>query len=190
MKLSLKWLPAAFYGSRTRNLPSTRSSVCLGYTMQQIFLYLLFDRKKYMLSLTYTCVLAKYLVAMSYSASSERPWIAILLISDSFVPDSQAALWNSYHNACREVVCTIFMMVFGMTWAGREPTTCRMRGGHAYHKVNPKRLFSLMQVCCAWISEVLPKGCWRQIVVKKSEWYVLVYVILNVLKLTFYVEIF
>ena len=38
-----------------------------------------------MLSLTYTCVLAKCLVAMSYSASA---WIAILLISDSFVATS------------------------------------------------------------------------------------------------------
>ena len=40
-----------------------------------------------MLSLTYTCVVAKYLVAMSYSASA---WIAILLIniSDSFVATS------------------------------------------------------------------------------------------------------
>ena len=38
-----------------------------------------------MLYLTYTCVLAKYLLAMSYSASA---WIAILLISDSFVATS------------------------------------------------------------------------------------------------------
>ena len=38
-----------------------------------------------MLSLTYACVLAKYLVAMSYS---DTAWIAILLISDSFVATS------------------------------------------------------------------------------------------------------
>ena len=31
MELSLKWLPAAFCGSRIRHLPSTRSRVCLGY---------------------------------------------------------------------------------------------------------------------------------------------------------------
>ena len=40
-----------------------------------------------MLSLTYTCVLAKYIVAMSCSASA---WITILdlLISDSLVANS------------------------------------------------------------------------------------------------------
>ena len=34
---------------------------------------------------------------------------------------------------CREAVCTIFMMVFGMTRPGREPTTYLVRGGHANH---------------------------------------------------------
>ena len=34
---------------------------------------------------------------------------------------------------CREAVCTIFMMVFGMTRPGRETTTYRARGGHANH---------------------------------------------------------
>ena len=46
--------------------------------------------------------------------------------------DSRATLSNPYPNACmhcREVVCTIFMMVFGMTQWGREPTTYRVRGG-------------------------------------------------------------
>ena len=38
--------------------------------------------------------------------------------------DSQAALSNSYPNASmpsREAVCTIFMMVFGMTHSGANP---------------------------------------------------------------------
>ena len=50
--------------------------------------------------------------------------------------DSQAALSNFYPNHCvqsREVVCTIFIMVFGMTCPGHEPATHRMRGGHANH---------------------------------------------------------
>ena len=48
--------------------------------------------------------------------------------------DSQAALSNSYPNACMpsmEAVCTIFIMVFGMTRLGYEHTNYRMRGGHA-----------------------------------------------------------
>ena len=32
---------------------------------------------------------------------------------------------------CREAVCTIFLMVFGMTRPGSELTTYRARGGHA-----------------------------------------------------------
>ena len=54
--------------------------------------------------------------------------------------DSRAALSDSNQNACvhcREAVCTIFMMVLGMTRPGREPTTCRVRSGHAYHYANP-----------------------------------------------------
>ena len=50
--------------------------------------------------------------------------------------DSRAVLSNSYPNTCvqcREAVCTIFMMVFGMTLPGQEPTTYRVRGGHANH---------------------------------------------------------
>ena len=42
--------------------------------------------------------------------------------------DSQAALPNSYPNACvpsREAVCTIFMMFFGMTRLGRKRLTGR-----------------------------------------------------------------
>ena len=47
--------------------------------------------------------------------------------------DSWAALPNSNPNACicREAVCTIFMMVFGMTRPRGELTTYRARGGHA-----------------------------------------------------------
>ena len=43
---------------------------------------------------------------------------------------------NSYPNACvssREAVCTIFMMVFGMTRPGRERTTYRVGGEDASH---------------------------------------------------------
>ena len=49
---------------------------------------------------------------------------------------SRAALSNSYPNACvtsREAVCTVFMMVFGMTQPGHEFMTYRVRGGHANH---------------------------------------------------------
>ena len=48
--------------------------------------------------------------------------------------DSRAALSNSYPNACvqcREAVCTIFMVAFGMTRPGSAPTTYRVRGVHA-----------------------------------------------------------
>ena len=49
--------------------------------------------------------------------------------------DSWAALPNSNPNACmqicREAVCTISMMVFGMTRPRGELTTYRARGGHA-----------------------------------------------------------
>ena len=54
--------------------------------------------------------------------------------------DHRAALSNSNHNVCmqcREVVCTILMKMFGMTRLGRELTTYRVRGGHAY----PKRYY-------------------------------------------------
>ena len=51
--------------------------------------------------------------------------------------DSRAALSNSYYpEICvpsRETICTIFMMVFGMTQPGRELTTYCMRGGHTNH---------------------------------------------------------
>ena len=50
--------------------------------------------------------------------------------------DSQVALPKSHPTACmqsREAVCTIFMMVFGMTRPGNEPTTYCIGGGHAYH---------------------------------------------------------
>ena len=50
--------------------------------------------------------------------------------------DSRAAPSNPYPNSCvpsREAIFTILMKVFGMTRQGREPTTYRMRGGHAYH---------------------------------------------------------
>ena len=56
--------------------------------------------------------------------------------------DSRAALSNSYPKAsvqCREAVCTIFMMVFGMTRPGREPATYHMRGGHPNHSAIPTR---------------------------------------------------
>ena len=47
--------------------------------------------------------------------------------------DSQAALSNSYPNAC--VQCSLYHLMrnFGMTRPGCEPTTKHMRGRHAYH---------------------------------------------------------
>ena len=56
--------------------------------------------------------------------------------------DRRSALSNSYLNACmpcREAVCNIFMMVFGMTRLGREPMNYRIRGRHANHKANLKQ---------------------------------------------------
>ena len=50
--------------------------------------------------------------------------------------NSWASLSNSYPNACvpnREAVCTIYMMVFGMTQPRSEPTTYRMRSRQANH---------------------------------------------------------
>ena len=52
--------------------------------------------------------------------------------------DSWAALPNSYPNALRAMqgggaVCTIFMMVFGMTRPRGELTTYRARGGSHYY---------------------------------------------------------
>ena len=41
---------------------------------------------------------------------------------------------------CREAVCTIFMMVFGMTRQRGELTTYRARGRHATDWANPTRL--------------------------------------------------
>ena len=50
---------------------------------------------------------------------------------------SRVALPNSYPNVCvpsREAVCNIFMMVFGMTWAGVFPLhTYHIRGRHTNH---------------------------------------------------------
>ena len=66
-----------------------------------------------------------------YSACPHRQFHTLLGLLDS-----QAALQNSYSNArvpSRELVCTIFMQVFGMTCPRREPMTYRMRGGHANH---------------------------------------------------------
>ena len=49
---------------------------------------------------------------------------------------SKAALPNIYPNACmpnREAVCTVFMIVFGMTQPWLEPTTYNTKGRHAKH---------------------------------------------------------
>ena len=49
---------------------------------------------------------------------------------------SRAALSTSYPYACMpswQALCTIFMIIFGITQQGREPMTYRMRGGHANH---------------------------------------------------------
>ena len=50
--------------------------------------------------------------------------------------DSRAELSNSYPDirvTSREAICTIYIMVFGMTQPGHEPMTYHMRGGHANH---------------------------------------------------------
>ena len=50
--------------------------------------------------------------------------------------DSQAALANSYPNACVPMQggsLYHFMMVFGMTRPGRKLTTYRVRGGNPNH---------------------------------------------------------
>ena len=63
--------------------------------------------------------------------------------------DSQTALSNSHPYTCvqrREAVCTIFMMVFGMTRLGRDPTAYRVRGGHANHYANPTQSNNLNEV--------------------------------------------
>ena len=61
-----------------------------------------------------------------YSASPQRQFNTLPNLY------SRVALHNSYPNVCvpsREAVYTFFM-VFGMTWAGHEPTIHCMRGGH------------------------------------------------------------
>ena len=57
-----------------------------------------------------------------------RSLLRLILKRGPGLLDSRAALSNSYPNACmqfREAVCNIFMNVFGMTQAGRKPTTYR-----------------------------------------------------------------
>ena len=51
--------------------------------------------------------------------------------------DSRAALMHCV--PCRGAVCSIFMMVFGMTRPGGELRTYCVRGGHANHEANPTR---------------------------------------------------
>ena len=56
-----------------------------------------------------------------------------------------AAFSNSYPNACvpsRAAVCTIIMMVFGMTRPGYKPMTYRMRGGRTILVTSLKMLQS------------------------------------------------
>ena len=62
---------------------------------------------------------------------------------------------------CREVVCTIFMMVFGMTRPRGELTTYCARGGHATDWANPTLIELLYRVinCCSldniWITPIV-----------------------------------
>ena len=42
-------------------------------------------------------------------------------------------IMTSFLKPCREAVCTIFMMVFGMTRPGIKLTTYHARDGHANH---------------------------------------------------------
>ena len=51
-----------------------------------------------------------------------------------------------YTNVCmpsRKAVCTRFMLVFGITQSGCEPTTYHMRGRHANHETIPTRYLYL-----------------------------------------------
>ena len=48
---------------------------------------------------------------------------------------------------CREAVCTIFMMVFGMTWPRGELTTYPARGGHATDLANLTRPGQIGATC-------------------------------------------
>ena len=79
--------------------------------------------------------------------------------------DSRVAQPNSYPNNCvpsKEEVCTIFIMVFVMTWPGREPTTCRMRGGHAYLKINQFvfHYVSIVHTTSTWC-KTSQRKCWQ-----------------------------
>ena len=64
---------------------------------------------------------------------------------------------------CREAVCTIFMMVFGMTRPRGELTTYRARGGHATDWANPTRspVLGISQIRHCGLFQ---KGILRQIV--------------------------
>ena len=79
----------------------------------------------------YNTLLLRLIPGDLFSAYAYRQFHKLPCLSDS-----RAALSNSYPNAClqsREAVCTIYMMVFGMTLPGREPTTYHVRGRHAKH---------------------------------------------------------
>ena len=60
----------------------------------------------------------------------------------------------------RVVVFTIFMMVFGMTRQGREPTAYRMRGGH-YNTITitPWYIFQYITHTCVWVCALYSCVC-------------------------------
>ena len=83
------------------------------------------------LGLEYKILLLRLIPGDPLSACSHEQFLTL-----SGLLDSRAELSHSYPNVCmpsREAVCTIFIMVFGMTRLGCEPATYRMRCGHINH---------------------------------------------------------
>ena len=92
--------------------------------------------------------------------------------------NSWAALPNSYPNA----ICTIFMMVFGMTRPRGELTTYRARGGHATDWANPTRFktFYIWMMMQSWKVK-FPTQCFHMIIFQsvKNLWYGLTFEVWN-----------
>ena len=71
---------------------------------------------------------------------------------------------------CREAVCTIFMMAFGMTRPGRESNIYRVRGGHANHYANPTRAAQFKLNTLLTDKLLSPEGFWVNNVNKRLEY--------------------
>ena len=82
----------------------------------------------------YNTLLLRLIPEDLYSVCHYRQFHTLHGILDSH---NQAALPNSYPNPCmpsKEAVCTIFMMVFGMTLPRCKPMTFLMRGDKLTNK--------------------------------------------------------